>query len=782
MSADPGLRFRPEEPEAGGINWSRYLAALNRYKWLIVAITLLGSAGGVVATRFLKPEYYVRATIWIEPNGGNRGPIRAGELLNENYQWVELFRTFSVVDPVVQRLKLYLLPGEAADSSLFRDFQLADRFQPGDYNLRINGRQFTFATAEGVQISTGQVGDSIGRELGFLWQPPARDLMRRKSIKFSVTTPREASVNLLDNLSTQLPDQGTFLRLTLKGTDPQRTAATLNALAEEFVSQATELKKRKLTELTKILADQVTYAAQNLKDAETQLEQFRIQTITLPSEATPLAPGINMTQGTVIGSYFNDKVRLEQIKADRKAMEDVLARSQAGEVTVDAFQTIAAVRAAPDLSKALSELSTAEGELRALRFKYSDEFKPVRDVLERIRVLRTETIPMYARALINQLKIQEQDLAANIAAQSKDLQQIPVRSINEARLQRQVQSADNLYRTLQNRYEENKLAEASAIPDVKILDRAIAPTQPAGNRAPKILFMAIAGSLAAGVLLALLLDQMDKRFRYPDQVSKELGLPILGGIPAIKQLKPGERSAEETAQVVESFRSVRLNIAHSCANGGPIAVTISSAGAGDGKSLVSSNLALSFAEAGYRTLLVDGDTRRGELHRMFGVARVPGLVDCLMGRASADEVLVATSHRGLTLLPAGTRTSQSPELLGSRAMQDLLGVMKTRYDIIILDSPPLGAGVDPFVLGTATGNMVLVFRSGETDRVMAEAKLKVLDRLPIRVIGAVLNDIQAEGVYRYYSYLYGYVAEEEQEGAVAQLPAASANGMNGAGH
>ena len=92
-----------------------------------------------------------------------------------------------------------------------------------------------------------------------------------------------------------------------------------------------------------------------------------------------------------------------------------------------------------------------------------------------------------------------------------------------------------------------------------------------------------------------------------------------------------------------------------------------------------------------------------------------------------------------------------------------MGELRARYDVILLDSPPLGAGVDPFVLGAATGNLLLVLRTGTTDRRMADAKLKLLKRLPIRLLGAVLNDIRAQGVYRYYTYLYGYTTSEDDE-------------------
>jgi Mrp family chromosome partitioning ATPase len=141
-----------------------------------------------------------------------------------------------------------------------------------------------------------------------------------------------------------------------------------------------------------------------------------------------------------------------------------------------------------------------------------------------------------------------------------------------------------------------------------------------------------------------------------------------------------------------------------------------------------------------------------------------------MRSASLDEILRSTMDKNLMLLPCGTRRHHGPELLGSPAMGELMAQLKSRFNVIIVDSPPLGAGIDPFVLGTATGNMVIVLRSGETNRQMAEAKLRLLDRLPIRVLGAVLNDIRAGGVYQYYSYVYGYVADEERGG---QLPAAS---------
>jgi capsular exopolysaccharide synthesis family protein len=187
---------------------------------------------------------------------------------------------------------------------------------------------------------------------------------------------------------------------------------------------------------------------------------------------------------------------------------------------------------------------------------------------------------------------------------------------------------------------------------------------------------------------------------------------------------------------------------------------------------VASNLALSFADLRRRTLLIDADVRRGVLHRTLNTRRQPGLTDLLAGDISFEEALVASRHRGLDFIPSGTRMQDGPELLGQPQMRQLMEHVRSRYDVVIVDCPPFGAGVDPFILATLTGQLLLVLRTGSTNREMAGANLGMIDRLPVRVLGAVLNGIpRNQGVYRYYTYLPGYGVEAEPKGAVRPLAA-----------
>lgn len=762
LQAGGGFDMAPPDT-SDGINWGRYISALKRYRWFMLLVVLLGTGIGVGITRFIDPEYVARSTLWLAaPQGGKQGAIASRELVAGS-AWIELLRSFAVIDTVVLKMALFVEPNSVSDSAAFNGFSLARMFRPGKFKLTVNkqGNAWNLVTGDGVEVDHGAVGDSIGRKVGFLWAPNKRALGRDRTIKFEVSSPREASTDLLQRFSAGMAQESQFLKLNIKDIDPGRAAATLNAIDTQFVQLAADLKKKQVAELSIILKTQLDTVQHQLESAEEALKAYQIRAITEPGQELIISPGTQQTGGQATGIYLQQKTALDQMQKERETIEQVLTRLKTGESTVDAFQTINVVRTSPNLSGALTELSQKEAELRALLYRYTDEHKPVQDVREMIRVLREQTIPEYAMALVTQLKSQEGRMQTDITGIESDLREIPVRQVEEARLLREVMSKTGLVTDLRGRYEQNILAERSSQPDVSILDEAQAPQKATSNTAPKIILMAFLASLGAALALAILLDLIDKRFRYPEQVTKELGLGILGAIPAITRTNGRQLKSEEAAQVVEAFRTVRLNLAHSYGAAGPVMLTISSPGSGDGKSLVSSNLALSFAEAGYRTLLIDGDIRRGELHRMFSIDRRPGLLDYLIGDAQMDDVVRPSTHEGLSVIPCGTRRQQGPELLGSAAMSHLMAEMKNRFNVIIVDSPPLGAGIDPFVLGTATGHMLMVFRSGETDRQMAEAKLKLLDRLPVRVLGAVLNDIQADGVYRYYSYLYGYTSDEE---------------------
>src|SRR5439155_2211280 len=200
------------------------------------------------------------------------------------------------------------------------------------------------------------------------------------------------------------------------------------------------------------------------------------------------------------------------------------------------------------------------------------------DLKTEVEELRSQTIPRLAAGLIAQMKQRELTLNSQVQTTAQELRAIPTRTTEETRLRREVEARGALYSMLKNKYEEATLAEASIVPDVSILDAPAAPERPTQNRSPYIVLMSVIASIGAAVAVALLLDQFDRRFRYAEQATNEMGLDIIGVVPALQQARPELRDPLEAAHAREAFRTIRLAVMHSFEASGRGVVTISSPG------------------------------------------------------------------------------------------------------------------------------------------------------------------------------------------------------------
>lgn len=775
---DPSAFGSPPTPPPGGGDLLRMAAAVYRRKWWLVAGLVAGVAAGVGAARMVAPQYVASGTVWVETtdrNAVNQGPIRQGQLL-QSYAWVELLKSYTVLDHVVREERLYVHPTDPADAPAFATFGLETRFIPGHYRLVTDARGgWTLLDGKDREVERGAAGAPVGRRVGLRWTPPAGSVRPERTLEFTVQNPRDVARRLGEGLETRMAEDGHFLNLSLRGSDPQRLAATLNATMERYVEVAAQLKRARLDELTRILEEQRQYAEANLRDAEIALESFRVRTATLPSgTATPVAPGIALTQDPVFGAFFDMKVAREDLRRDRQALERIAGQTASGQIGYDALAVVPAVQQNPELMQLLAERTAKRAELRALQSRYTDEHPPVRQLIEDLAAAEGTAIPRAVRQLEAQIAGREAELDGRISSASTELRQIPPRAIEEARLERRVEIAENLYATLRQRYEEARLAAVSSLPDVRGLDAASVPFAPEADRRSLIVMGFGAGALGLALLGVLLADRVDRRVRYPEQVTGRMGLPILGAVPTTRGAFAA--TGKHASQILEAFRELRLSLAHAHGSAGPMLLAVVSAESGDGKSTVAASLARAYAEQGHRTLLVDGDIRRGDLHRLLGVRRSPGLTDVLAGRSLVSRCIQSPVGMRFAFLPSGTRMREGPELLGSPAMAQLMTELRGQYGVVIVDTPPLGAGVDAYVIGTLTGNMLMVLRTGSTDGALAEAKLTLLDRLPVRVLGAALNAVPRTRAYRYYSYLPEYGVEDEPQA----LPETAAAG-GGAG-
>jgi succinoglycan biosynthesis transport protein ExoP len=757
------------DEEEGGLDLRRYLSALLRHKWMILGLGATGLAFGFAASRFVQPQYEAVVSMQvdlIQRSSPQMTPIRTTQLMDTPRGWTDLLRSYSVLDEVVARRRLFIEPDVVAEGRFFENFAIAEQFTPGHYEAIVSpsGDRVQLTNEVGTVLDDRPTGDSLGLALGMRWVPTG--LAPGSTVGFRLRAPRDAAARLRSALNAPpLTPDNTFLNVSLRGPDPAATAATLNALADRFIEVATFLKRDKLSQATSALKQQLDLAQAELRAVDNELETFRVNTITLGSDEAGggLASGTAATRDPVQQAYFRARLERDSLVVEREALDRALQATPDTNMSIlIRLGAIPSARSNSELSTSLDLLSTKRAEARQMRLSYGPLHEPLRQLDREIAELETITIPNTTRAVIANLAGRVRELDQRIASSGRAMQEIPQRVSEEQRLQRNVLVKTNLYTQLQSAYEQAKLAELATGADVRLLDTARAPSEPVADQVMFIILGGLFGGLGLGIAISVLLDRFDSRIRYPEQVTKDLGLTILGTLPLMKS-KKGKVDPEYASQLLESMRGIRTNLNYAHGTAGPFITAITSPGPGDGKSFTSANLARSFAASGVRTILIDADTRRGLQHRNFGLDRRPGLVDFLDGSATQAEVTKHIDDTGIDFVPCGTRRAGGPELLASPAMAQFVMGLRSTYQAIIIDCPPLGAGVDPLVLASLTGSMVIVLRTGVTDRDLASARLGELGRLPIRLLGAVLNDVTSTGHYKYYSYLPGYRAEDEMD-------------------
>lgn len=745
-----------------GLDVRRLLESLWRWKWLIAGCMVLGIAAGLIAARFVQPMYEARATVWAQQDEQRDGPLRAQDpFLAQG--WSSVFDSRAVVEPVVRDQRLYLRVGalDGVDSRLFDSFRIGDRTVGGQYTLEVDSDgSYELSLADTTAVERGEVGGPIGESFGFFWSPPADTFTGDARAVFNVSTVQSAVRRLSGALSVNYRENAGIFYASLVWPDPRESAELLNDLQDQFIETATDLKNAQLRENVEILRMQTDSAYERLASAEASYQQFRVGAITQPSEGR-LVPGTGPATGRggsiasgdpVFGQYFQTRLESRQLEQELQELQRVLQEARsAGQVDILTLLSLETASRSPALQSTLEELNEREAERRALLLTFTEQAEPVQEISQEIDLLKTSTIPSLLTELIGQLRQRLGTVEDELATQTDELRSIPGRSIEQARLEREMRAAETLHQTLQQRLKQAELSEATSSPGLQVLDRATVPVAPTEDTVPRIMLMATMAGLGLGLAGALLMDKMDKRIRYPDQVERGLGLPVLGIVPRLDAA-----SGVDANVAVESFRSIRVQISHSNGTSKGL-VLVTSPAPRDGKSMVSANLAISYASAGYRTVLLDADVRRGHAEEMFGAQRSPGLADYLRGEATVEAISQETNVEHLTLIAKGTSRDFNLELLDSAPMDALLEGLKANYDAVVVDAPPLAAGADALVLGRRSDKVVMVLRAGETDEVLARTKLELIGNVDIPIVGAVLNAVPTSS--HYYPYYANYYYE-----------------------
>ena len=376
---------------------------------------------------------------------------------------------------------------------------------------------------------------------------------------------------------------------------------------------------------------------------------------------------------------------------------------------------------------------------------------------------------------ITSLRAELTELESIIQSYHKELQSLPKKELQLARLERNFRINEEIYTLLAKKYEETRISEAAVVSDIKPLDLATSPgiQVPYKSKKKQKLILGFFIGLGLGLALAFMLEYLDDSVKSIDEIEKELMLPVYGMIPFLKSVKlhknpPGKSSTGNgkylknennlliqfapKSVVSEAYRTLRTNIQFANIDQKLKTILVSSTEASEGKSINVSNLAISMAQLDKRILLVDTDLRRPTIYTLFNLNKDKGLIDILAGKKSWKDVIKSTKIENLNILTSGVLPPNPSELLNSERFAKLIEELKAEYDLILFDSPPIQPVSDAMVLGSKLDGVLLVIESGRTNKKAVMRIKTLLENVNANLIGVIYNKIKPRHGYDYYYY------------------------------
>ena len=356
------------------------------------------------------------------------------------------------------------------------------------------------------------------------------------------------------------------------------------------------------------------------------------------------------------------------------------------------------------------------------------------------------------------------------------LTNLPEQTLQYARLERDLKLNESLYLAMKQKYEESRITEAGQMGKVRILDPALVAKKVKPDKKMNLMIGVVIG-LILGVGYVFMREFMDNTVKAVEHLERK-GLIILGIIPemvgknpknTVKKMEAPSKGGTDfkrrlityedpKSPISESYRALRTNVSYASTIDKKIkSLLISSSQPGEGKSTITANLAIAFAQLRKKTLLVDTDLRKPVQHNVFGLPRGPGLSDYLIGDvADIDSIILNTKIENLSLITAGGLPPNPSELLGSEAMSKLIDRLESEWDMVLFDSPPVIAVTDASMISSELDAIALVVKAGQTERSAVDRALDTIKQVKAPLIGAILNGASQESLGGKYAYYYSY--------------------------
>ena len=743
-SGVPAIGLSPREPHLYD-----YLLILRKHQWLILTFLLAVVTFVSIATFRMKPVYVASAKIEIDKTGTN------------------------------------ILPFQGAD--------------PYDYEMDVENyieTQSRILTSETLALATI-------RNLSLAGTPEfsdggASDAIATGSLKNQKLPPEIGA--FLGSLSVKRIPSTSLMEVSFESTNPQLAARILNAHLDNYIEQNYKSRYEATAEATKWLQSELD---------ELSVKVRRSEDARIAYERNNQIWAVDDKSNVTTQRLADLNKELTDAQSDSLKKQALYEFAKAGDV--DAVPQLRDNSVLQGLQTKRADLSVQYTDAVA---QYGPNFPKVQRMQAQIKDL-DEQMTRECKGIVVQLEndYREAKQHEDLLSKALDEQKTEVNAMSEKMIQynilkREAEANKLLYDSLETKLKEAQISSGLKSSNLRIVDPAMVPSTPSRPAKSRNIALAFLVGLVGGIGLALLREYLDNTVQTPDDVETLARLPSLAVVPTFGgQVREAKRTGffkvassnghEKHIELVaqhlpkspmsESFRALRTALLLSRPDRPPQVILVSSALPREGKTTVAANLAVTLAQLGDKTILVDADLRKPGVGRLLnlGTGKYAGLSSFLAGVSTLD--LVSVPHPAipnLTAIPTGPLPPNPADLLSSHKLTEAIAELRTKFKFIVIDSPPIMAASDAVILSVQADGVLLVVRSGETPKVAFIRTCDLLTSVKCHFLGIVLNAVDSSAPdyyysYRYYPYSYGYGPQETLETAhedsLARVPVSTAD-------